>query len=323
MFKVYIIGAGQIGSRHLQALKKTSFPLDISVIDPSPESLKLAAERYDTISVEREIHRISFIKNMASGESIDLAIVATTSDVRAGILKQLIKKNKVKYLILEKILFNKRKDYEIIQKIITKNEIKAWVNCPIRIMPFYRNLRDKLGSNILFYAHSGKPVLMGSAIHYIDYMSYLTRSLDFKVDTSYLDPRPISSKRKGFFEITGTLIVKFKNKGQAIFSFSNKGSSPIIIDISDDSKFRTIIKDSENKAWTSDRENNWQWKETDMQFLMQSQMTNLLVENIIGTGNCNLITYKDSAKLHLSFLESLRLFLNKHSGKKYNYYPFT
>ena len=134
---------------------------------------------------------------------------------------------------------------------------------------------------------------------------------------------PISSKRKGFFEITGTLIVKFKNKGQAIFSFSNKGSSPIIIDISDDSKFRTIIKDSENKAWTSDRENNWQWKETDMQFLMQSQMTNLLVENIIGTGNCNLITYKDSAKLHLSFLESLRLFLNKHSGKKYNYYPFT
>ena len=46
MNNICIIGAGQLGSRHLQALKMVLQPLLITVVDPSSESLKMAEERY-------------------------------------------------------------------------------------------------------------------------------------------------------------------------------------------------------------------------------------------------------------------------------------
>lgn len=321
MYNIFLIGAGQIGSRHLQSLKSVKFPLDIIVIDPWSESLKLAGQRYTEASGLAH-HKIQFLNKMPSNQSVSLAIIATTSDIRSEIIKELVKKNRVRYLILEKILFNKKKDYSDIEKLLVKNKVRTWVNCPIRTMPFYHNLKDRLKNKVLFYVHSGKAVLMGSAIHYVDYMAYLTGSTDLETDTGYLE-KVIPSRRKGFLELTGTLILKFRNKGQAIFNFSGTGESPIIIDISDDSNFRAIVKDSENKAWVSSKDSGWKWSEETAQFLMQSQMTNLLAERILKTGQCDLVSYKDSAKLHLQLLEPLRLFLNKQGNKKYNYYPFT
>jgi prephenate dehydrogenase len=46
MFQVAIIGAGQLGSLHLQGLKSASSPLSITVMDSSEDSLRVAEERY-------------------------------------------------------------------------------------------------------------------------------------------------------------------------------------------------------------------------------------------------------------------------------------
>ncbi len=51
MFNVAIIGAGQLGSRHLQGLKLSSSPLSITVMDSNDESLRVAKERYDVVSL--------------------------------------------------------------------------------------------------------------------------------------------------------------------------------------------------------------------------------------------------------------------------------
>ena len=50
MYKVAIIGAGQLGSRHLQGLKVAASPLEITVMDSNEDSLKVAKERYDTVT---------------------------------------------------------------------------------------------------------------------------------------------------------------------------------------------------------------------------------------------------------------------------------
>ena len=42
MKTIAIIGAGQLGSRHLQALVAVDFPLTVQVVDPSNEALKIA-----------------------------------------------------------------------------------------------------------------------------------------------------------------------------------------------------------------------------------------------------------------------------------------
>ena len=42
---ILIVGAGQLGSRHLQGALKVLVPIDVFVIDPSNESLAIAAQR--------------------------------------------------------------------------------------------------------------------------------------------------------------------------------------------------------------------------------------------------------------------------------------
>ena len=78
---VALIGAGNIGSRHLQALKKVGFPLKIIVVEPDSNSLITAKERYNSVLDLRFQHEIRYYnKTEASNEEIDLAIIATNSN---------------------------------------------------------------------------------------------------------------------------------------------------------------------------------------------------------------------------------------------------
>jgi predicted dehydrogenase len=58
MKSIVIIGAGQLGSRHLQALRLIDEPIRIQVVDPSHESLKVAEERFNQVKKDffGEIH---------------------------------------------------------------------------------------------------------------------------------------------------------------------------------------------------------------------------------------------------------------------------
>jgi len=123
MKRICIIGAGNIGSRHLQGLKKITSPLSITVFDPSAESLSTARQRYDQIPSSLN-HEINFLQTMEDlPKNIDLAIIATSSNVRRKVTEELLKNSTVKYLILEKILFQKAQDYKAIKKQIKKDDL--------------------------------------------------------------------------------------------------------------------------------------------------------------------------------------------------------
>jgi len=323
MKKTLIIGAGQLGSRHLQALKLVNRPLDISVIDPSEGSLRIAMERYDSIKSKYD-HKIEYINKIKKfDQTIDLAIVATNSDIRAEVIRELLKFNKVKYLILEKLLFTKKRDYTEIAKLLIKNKIKTWVNCPRRTMPFYKNLKKYFDNKkIQFYVNRGQVGQITDMIHFIDYIAYLTNCYDFKVDTSLLDKKIIPSKRKGFLEINGSVIFNFKNGSVGNFACYTDGDAPIQINIFD-GETHYIIRQNEDKAWMSDLKNNWKYTEVEAPIIYQSQLTKDLAENLFNEGNCLLPTYKESVKLHIPLLDSLKNFINKNSKNKFNYYPFT
>ena len=62
---ICIIGSGQLGSRHLQALKTIGTKLNIFIVDPSNESLDIAKERYDTID-PKNIHELLYLNNIES-----------------------------------------------------------------------------------------------------------------------------------------------------------------------------------------------------------------------------------------------------------------
>ncbi|MDP3792380.1 MAG: Gfo/Idh/MocA family oxidoreductase [bacterium] len=324
MFDIYIIGAGQIGSRHLQALKSVNSPLSVKVIDPYPESLKIARERYESMPKGQFQHTIEYLTEIPKNKkSIDLAIIATCSDKRAGIIKKLLALSKVKNLVLEKILFNKKTDYDFIKKLLQKSKTKAWINCTVRMMPTYQKIEKYFkGKKISYIVTGSKFGLVTNAIHYLDHTAHLSGITKFGVNTTGLDPKPIPSKRKGFLEFNGTLTAHFGNGSNASLTCYPDGDAPVIVEIHSDSA-RYIGRESEGKAWLAIADNNWQWEELEAPIPFQSQLTGVLVEKILNTGKCDLVPYNESKKIHLQMLEPLLKFINKDLSKKYNYYPFT
>lgn len=323
MKKIHIIGAGQLGSRHLQALKNVKIPLKVKVIDPSKESLKVAKERYDSMAGPGD-HEIEFCQTIpaADGE-IDLAIVVTNSNVRRQVVEDLLGQAKVKNLILEKLLFQKKEDHKAVAKLLKKSGSRAWVNCSMRNMPFYAGLKKELnGSKISYFVTGSQYGLITNSIHYIDHMAYLAGDLDYSIDTTGLDVKPIASKRKGFLELTGTLNIHFKSGSSGTLVCYPTGDLPTQVEIHSD-RFRCISRESENKAWVQKASNGWKWEEVEARIPYQSEATANLVDNIFKTGDCPLVSFEDSVKLHLPLLEALKKHLNKNSKTKINHYPFT
>jgi len=324
MKTIYIIGAGQIGSRHLQALKKIKTPLNIIVVDPSQSSLATAKQRYNEFKAPDSRHIVQykgFLDNI--DKIIDIVIVATSSNVRREIIEIILERAKVKYLILEKLLFQKYEDYRKVEQLFRKCKAKAWVNCSMRTIPFYAKLNRQFDKCQFQYIVSGSGFgLVTTAIHYIDHISYLTNCYDFDVDTSSLQKKLVLSKRKGFFELYGTIRVLFKNGTFGIITSYPSGDAPNQIEILNDN-VRCICWEGLNKAMISEAKNRWKWVNVKPNILLQSEMTTAAVEGILKNGMCNLTPYAQSSKLHTTFLQSMLKHINSFSKRKFDYYPFT
>lgn len=321
---ILIIGAGNIGSRHLQGLKKVKYPLNITVLDPSNTSLESAATRYNQAIGSKTQHNIVY-KNFLSDinhKKIELVIIATSSDVRRKVTEDLFKCIEPKYIIFEKLLFQKYEDFIEIENLLKKNRVKSWVNCSMRSTPFYSNLKKEvIGSQLMYTVYGLRDSLVTNAIHFIDHMAYLTDCYNFSVDTKLLNKNLIKSKRKGFLECTGSLIVNFENGSIGIFVDSINNNSPILVEITNEN-FRALANETTRRTWLL-KPPQWVWKETKNSLLFQSDMTNAVVEQILKSGKCELTPYTLSSKIHLILLESLKKFINSKSSKKFDYYPFT
>lgn len=127
---VAIIGAGNLGSRHLQALALTDIPLAVQVVDPSEKSLDVAKERWQEMPINPLVERVTFHKELDElNGNFDVVIVATSSKPRRAVVEKLLAKNKVRYMILEKVLFPRLSDYEDVGRLLERHNVKAWVNC--------------------------------------------------------------------------------------------------------------------------------------------------------------------------------------------------
>ena len=99
---ILLVGCGEIGSRHLQALAKMEMPVRIWAIDPSSRSLEIAKARFKEIPINENIQSIKFESEIPDNlDSMDLCIISTTSKIRLFVLKQIIEKISCKNIIFE------------------------------------------------------------------------------------------------------------------------------------------------------------------------------------------------------------------------------
>lgn len=324
MKTVCVIGAGQLGSRHLQALKAVKENLKIIVIDPNEQCLNTAKERYSLFDVRGGEHVVKYLKEIPIfEETVSVAIVASNSDVRRRIVEELLKNATVEYMVLEKLLFQKKEDYFFVRDLLAARKVKTWVNCSMRTIPIYNKIKHFIKDKKIFYHVSGGSLgLATCAIHYLDHITFLTDESEYSIDTSALSQTVFPSKRKGFLEINGSLNVSFANGSQGVLTSYSQGEAPVVVQIFT-SDARIIIRETEGKYWLSTAQNSWKWEQFDETIPFQSEMTTNVVESILATGECPLVDFETSMKTHLCLLEELLSFVNNYSNDKYDYYPFT
>lgn len=322
MTTVAIIGAGQLGSRHLQALNLSEKELNIVVIDSNKESLSVAQSRFESC-VGAVAHQVSYQQDWNISGVIDIAIVASTANSRRAIIEQLLATAMVKHLVLEKLLFTQEQDYFAIAELLQKTQTKTWVNCAMRMMPFYNQFHQVFHNTAINYQVFGSQYgLITNAIHYLDHVAYLTGSSDFELDTKSLDNVIIPSKRSHYYELTGALIARFKNDSIALLHCSSEGVAPIQIEIYNNEN-RVISRENEHKAWVTGLNHDWKWQEKDAPIPFQSTLTAELVASLLETNHCMLTDYATSMKIHLQLLRPLQKFVMSHGLNSEVDYPFT
>ena len=311
MIRLAVIGAGQIGRRHLEALAKIDFPAQIQVVDPSPASLETAKRQcLHVLERNRHITKVEYFTNMAALDAdLDVVIVATLSNIRKRVVETLIEQKNVRYLLLEKVVFQHPEHFGQISRLLKEHHIKAWVNCPLRMYAFYHELKSKLkGSKQIVYHVSSSDLGIGcNAIHHLDIVSFLTDDCDWQIDTSMLDKQVLSSKRPGFMEFTGTFIGKLPSGSTMTVTSYPRAGVPKTTHIDSDNVKCTVQVD---KAWLSESP-HWSWSDIPFSRLLQSELTHVAVRQIVMTGSCQLTTFDESRKLHIPLLRALNGHLQK------------
>lgn len=325
MYNIVLIGAGQIGSRHLQGLSLLDEKLhSLFVVDPNTDSLQTAKHRFEEVNTKD--FKISYLQNLNSlPEHIDFCIIATSSTIRRKIIEDLVLKCNIKYLILEKFLFPNINDYTEVDTLLKTHKIKTFVNCARRMYDGYHFLKERIGDEKLNFEAIGNNWGLGSnGIHILDIFSFLTLDKPIVIVGNELDTAILNSKRESYIEFTGKISAKNKlGSSFSATSYSND-ASPVIIYITTPTK-RIIVKEigAQHLISISDKSNNWVWEDRIFSLKFQSRLSHLFIESLQKTKTCSLTGFKHSSKLHLSLLKHFVKHQNKTLNSKSIQCPIT
>jgi len=313
-----LVGAGQLGSRYLQGLVASELELDITVVDPSTESLGTAKSRWVEAGGDESSHQIRWLQSLPSDlEQVDVAMIVTSSKGRADLIDKIANLIDVRYWVLEKVLTQSSEELRAIQSTLAGCE-GAWVNTARRMMTWHRSLKEAFPScGPLEVSYSA--CLWGLAcnsIHFIDLVAWWSGESLVSVDTSGLDHHWHESKRAGYFEITGELVAHFSN-GTSLRLISKKDAEAQSIQVALSDGVSWEVDESAGAAHSSSGE------QLDGRIEFQSQMSGRLVDTILQRGECDLPPFDESSSMHTIFLDAMLAHWNRSQNRDDDFVPIT
>lgn len=321
---VCIVGAGQLGSRHLQGVLRFEQPLAVFVFDVSQTSLDTAQQRAQEINNEHSVTYTSDWNKIPP--NIEIAIVATNANVREQVLQKLIEISTIRYLILEKVLFQKIESYHSIGNLLQRNGIATWVNHPRRMSSKYAEIKNLLASQAsekVYSVAGGNWGLGCNGLHLVDLFVYLDGSPVKSIDFGWLDEKVYESKRAGFSEFTGSITGVMKSGSKFIITSFQGEVSPLTLSITTPEDRFLIWEGNTGSVCHLSKQNNGQVLITPFPSEFQSVLTRDIVSGLIGNGTTLLPTFQEASHSHILFVEGLLDRYNKIVGSINTICPIT
>ena len=201
--------------------------------------------------------------------------------------------------MLEKVLAQSKFQVEEIESII-KYTNNAWINTSRRSMNWHKTIKEYINDiydgHLYVEVYGGNWGLACNAIHFIDLVNWWNASDISSIETSKLNEW-FPSKRKSFMEVNGQLEVNYSNNNKLIMKCENSNNNHLIkVDLGKDS---LLIDEQGGYSINSNKE------VIRGRCDLQSELTNLIVSDILINERCELPLLYESAKSHKILLQVL------------------
>jgi hypothetical protein len=318
IYKILLVGGGQLGSRYLQGLSLCRNHLKIFVLDNNIKSLKNCELRWNEVSGNKTKHIVDYSTDFSvCPKIVDLAIIATTAKSRAEVVRKLSQFCRINFWIMEKVLAVNSEDLSAIEMSIGENSF-AWVNNPRRIIPWHQEIKGQLNRNypMELLVNGGPWGLACNSIHFLDLIAWWSGEKLKSICTSDLEIDWWPAKRPGNWEICGTLKAQFSDGSKAVLNSVRSGEATYLY----------CLKDAKD-TWSIDEEKgtakNTNGLEINGRVPFQSEMTAALVDQILCTGKCLLPSLTSSVSIHRIFIEAMLAHWRDHHDPTATFIPIT
>src|SRR3989338_2973189 len=288
--KILLVGCGQLGSRHLQALATLDDVSQIDIVDKNAESLEVGKSRLkETMGVSGQI-LLNWLTDLkkASGQG-DLCLMATQSPGRCRLIKEITNDLGYRNFLIEKIVSQSVEEYEDLLKFCKEKKLSVWVNCKTRAYRIHQYIKSKLNPKepILFSAVGGNHGLGNNGVHEVDLFVFHDGAKNLYPTGSYTDSVLHPSKRGAdIFDLSGTLFGYSDKGSQFTVSFAGGHTASDHISIVSP-RCRFFVDHLQKFALESYAETNWQWGQIPLEEnIMVSHMTKVFVSDIFQKGQC-------------------------------------
>jgi predicted dehydrogenase len=321
--RIVLVGCGNIGSRHLQALVKLPFSVNIDVIEPSEKSRQNALSRLREINYNSQKYNIFWHTNLDKIEKkSDLVIIATTSNGRVKIIKKLLKMKNSKFIV-EKIVCQSLSEYDSLLKHMKKFHAMGWINTNMRYFKSYKKIRKYFSNSKIIHmslTSSGNYGLGTNAIHYLDCFCWFINDYNITLSGNGLFNKLFPNKRsKDMIEFAGSISATSKNGSSITVTLIPNADLPLLVNIYGDNNKHLIINEVEEKVF-----NILNTKpKFDYNYEHTSTLTTKIVTDIINNNNCDLTTIENSYYIHKELFRIFCKHIKKITHKQTKICPIT
>jgi predicted dehydrogenase len=216
--KIAIVGIGNIGKRHLQALDNVKPRLPIVCYDNNAAAQ--ASVKVFCAANSIETKEISFshdlVTLLAEIDRRTIVIVASTATSRVGLIQKVLRRRPLA-VIAEKPVCQNENDYRALIRAARRARVPVYVNFTRHMYDFYRTAKKEIKTteNMAFTAmFSGGMACIG--IHMMELATWLMAAKKFKI--LYAHNRFVyETKRRGFYDCAGEMLVRFDRSKLAFF----------------------------------------------------------------------------------------------------------
>ena len=294
MNKIIVIGTGNIGKRHIQAISNLKIKYKLICYDHLEESLISLKKfiRENNIKLKNLKIENKFEKTINNIDNKTIIILATTANQRKEILEKIIQKKPLS-IIIEKPVCQKEEDYNSIIRLKNKLNIPIYVNFPRHSSPTYKKIFSEIRKkeNIIFIANDTKVGFACNGIHLLELATWLLNSKKYKILNSEIESI-YETKREGFFDFSGRLTLKL-GKNLSLININNQKTIPSIEIITENKIYK--IDEEKQKIIIIDNKN---LKINKFELPHTSQITDKIIQNILNNKIPNIPTIEETYLPH-------------------------